>query len=220
MLLTLSCLADGSAVSVAEAAGSPAEPPAVVDLCGDWAFAYTAARGEQVPPASAFGAVMPVPGCWDARFDRAKARSLWPDAQFNPNYRPIRFPAEAKPPDASLPYLLGTGWYRRQLHVPAAWKCRQITLQVARVVMEAWVYVNGREVHHHLGHSTSWEVPLAAHLAPGKTNELVIAVDNTRTDMDCFGKGVFIIALLHILLPLFHVRLDILVKPTFDKLPA
>jgi len=172
-----------------EPVGSRDEPTTVVDLCGDWTFAYTIARSTQVPPAEAFNATMPVPGCWDDRFDRDKALELWPQARFNPDFAPIHFPID-KPGDASLPYLLGTGWYRKQLEIPAAWKGRQITLQVGRGVMEAWVYVNGHEVHHHLGHSTNWEMPLAPHLKFGQPNELVIAVDNTRTDrLGCTIRG-------------------------------
>ena len=190
LLFGLSCLGGCSALLAADPVESRGAPTAVVDLCGDWAFAYTAARSDRVPTAEAFVANMPVPGCWDDRFDKAKAHSLWPDAKFNPNFRPIRFPAGDDPPDASLPYLLGTGWYRRQLDVPATRKDRQITLQVGRVVMEAWVYVNGREVYHHLGHSTSWEVPLGAHLTFGRPNDLVIAVDNTRSDrLGCVLRG-------------------------------
>ncbi len=181
LYLAFWCLAGWSTVLAAEAGDPRGELSGAMDLCGDWTFTYTVAC-EQVPPAAAFTVAMPVPGCWDDQFGQAKAKATWPEARFNPNFRPIRFPAEDKPPDTSLPFLLGTGWYRRQLEVPAAWQGRQITLEVGRVVMEARVYVNGREVHHHLGHSTSWEVSLGPHLAFSQSNELVIAVDNTRTD--------------------------------------
>jgi len=162
----------------------------MIDLSGDWAFTYTPTRAESPPSQSAFTASMPVPGCWDDRFDRAKASSLWPAARFNPAYRPIRYPMDGKPPDGSLPYLLGTGWYLRKLPVPADWKGRQITLRVGRVVMDAWVYVNGREIHHHQGHSTTWEADLAPHLKYGESNDLVIAVDNTRSgQIGCIIRG-------------------------------
>lgn len=156
--------------------------PTTIDLNGDWAFAYTPAHEGTVPAAGAFAATMPVPGCWDDRFDRAKASALWPAARFNPRYRPITYPMDGKPPDASLPYLVGTGWYLRKIPVPADWKGREITLDVGRVVMDAWVYVNGREAHHHVGYSTTWQANLAPHLKYGEANEVVIAVDNTRTD--------------------------------------
>lgn len=187
LLLTLVCPGWCGFAIAGESVVSHHAPAAVVNLSGDWAFAYTPAKTASPPPAAAFAVTMPVPGCWDDQFDRSKAVKLWPNARCNPDFRPLQFSGD---PDASLPYLLGTGWYRRRIDVPAAWKGRQITLQVGRVVMEAWVYVNGREVHHHLGHSTNWEAPLGPHLAYGKPNELVIAVDNTRTDrIGCVIRG-------------------------------
>lgn len=158
------------------------EPVAAISLDGDWAFAYTPGHDDAVPPAGAFCATMPVPGCWDDRFDQAAARKLWPAARFNPDYRPIVFPMTGKPPDTSLPFLMGTGWYRRELEIPVAWKGRQVTLHAGRAIMEAWVYLNGRRIHHHFNHSAGWQAPLSEHLAWGGRNELVIAVDNTRND--------------------------------------
>jgi beta-galactosidase len=189
-ILIIWCLS----VSADQVMESYKEPIAVMNLCGDWEFAYTLARTEEVPPAKMFGVTMPVPGCWDDQFSQARAIAVWPKVRFNPDYHPVRFPdiseSDAAMREASLPYLVGTGWYHRQIDVPAEWKGRQITLQMGRVVMEAWVYVNGRMVHHHLGHSTNWEVPLAPHLAFGRPNELMIAVDNTRRDrVGCEIRG-------------------------------
>ena len=165
-----------SAIAPSTAAATPW--PLDMDLSGHWRFAYTPQHAGVVAPADRFRASMPIPGCWDDQFSQAEALRLWPDARRNPEYQPIRYPMPDRPPDASLPFLLGTGWYARSLEVPSDWKGCQITLHVGRVVMEAWVYVNGQQVHHHLGHSTSWEVDLAPHLVCGQANELVLAVDN------------------------------------------
>lgn len=159
-----------------------AQVPVRIDLSGPWAFAYTPTHTASVPPANAFSASMPVPGCWDDTFPPEHARRLWANARFNPRYQPVRYPMEGKPPDASLPFLLGTGWYRRTLDVPGDWRGRQVTLRVGRVVMEGYVYLNGQFLHHHKGYSTDWEVPLGEHLRYGEPNELVIAVDNTPAD--------------------------------------
>lgn len=167
----------------------PATPVATVDLCGDWAFTYTPTHTDAPPADAAFTATMRVPGCWDDRFDRALAVKLWPNAQFNPA-SPIVFPIGEKVEDTSWPFLLGTGWYSKTIDVPADWNGRQVTLHVGRVVMEAWIYVNDRLVHHHLGHSTDFVVPMAKHLTVGQANRLVIAVDNTRTDrLGCVIRG-------------------------------
>lgn len=165
------------------------EPISTIDLSGEWAFAYTPAHTESPPAESAFATTIPVPGCWDDRFDRAQAEKQWPNATFNPA-SPIVFPIREKVEDASFPFLVGTGWYCRTIDVPAEWQNRQVTLNVGRVVMEAWVYVNGHMVHHHLGHSTDFVVPLTDHLNVGQANRLVIAVDNTRTDrIGCVIRG-------------------------------
>ncbi|MBN1341890.1 MAG: hypothetical protein JXQ73_04380 [Phycisphaerae bacterium] len=151
-----------------------------VDLRGNWDFAYTSAHTDSPPPDDAFKTTVPVPGVWDDHLSHDQAKALWPAARFNPA-RLVRYPTKDNPPDASLPYLLGTGWYRKRIDVPTDGSNRQITLHVGRVVMQAWVYVNARQIHHHVGHSTTWEVPLTEHLHPGQTNELIIAVDNTDT---------------------------------------
>lgn len=159
------------------------------DLSGDWSFAYTPATAATVPEASLFLAKMPVPGAWDDTLDINKASALWPAAKSNKSYKPIAFPYSSKPPDASLPYLLGTGWYRRSLDVPMDWKERAVTLHVGQVVTEATVFVNGIAIHTHRGHNTEWEVALAPHLRYGASNDLVIAVSNTENLGGCRLRG-------------------------------
>lgn len=177
-------------LAVASVATVPSKMLAsVIDLSGDWDFTYTNSHTEHVPDSNTFEAAMPVPGCWDDYLDRLRPHRFWSQADFN-SVNVVEYPMKNKPPDGGLPYLLGTGWYRKQIDVPADWKSRQITLHVGRVVMEAWVYVNGQEVHHHVGHSTTWQVPLGPHLNFGQTNELVIAVDNTNKDrVGCIIRG-------------------------------
>ncbi len=163
-------------------------PSATVDLSGRWSFAYTPAR-EDPPAVATYRATMPIPGCWDDHLTHDRATSLWPRVRFNPA-PPIEYPMTEPPPDSRLPSIVGTGWYRRVMHVPADVSGRQITLRVGRVVMEAWVYVNGRQAHHHLGHSTPFEVSLGDDLRCGQANEIVLAVDNTRTDrIGCIIRG-------------------------------
>jgi len=168
--------------------------PTVMNLSGQWDFAYTTQHAGQAPAADVFRATMPAPGCWDDYLDRSGAKSIWPEARFNP--APVmKYPMEKYPkvgilPDAALPYLLGTGWYRKQIDIPADWKGRQITLRVGRVVTQAWVYVNGQQVYHHAGYSTPWEIPVGGALKAGQANELIIAVDNTSTNLlGCMIRG-------------------------------
>ncbi len=158
--------------------------PNTIDLNGEWDFTYTPGRQKKPPANELFKAKMVVPGCWDDSFNQKKSLELWPNAQFNPDYKEFQKPEKItdETPDASLPYLFGKGWYRRSLDVPTEWRGRQVVLSVGRVVMEAFVYVNGKQIYHHLGHSTPWEAVISPHLEYGKKNELIICVDNRRND--------------------------------------
>ena len=171
-----------------------------VSLDGEWAFAYQpddkgrdrdqttmVRRGGQtdkpseIPDAAAFETSMPVPAYWDDHLDRVRILSNWRKASFNPNAHPIAFPSGAALPDASLPYLIGTGWYRKRFIAPPEWDGRTVTLHVGGVALEAWVWLNGQFVGYHLGHSTPFEMSLEKHLKSGQENELLIAVANMRT---------------------------------------
>jgi len=143
-----------------------------------------------LPKSEDFEAKMPVPGYWDDHLENLKDTAFWSKAIFNPKYRKGEFPLGDNPPDATLAWLLGVGWYRKILDVPADWKSRLVTLYVGGVVLEAWVWLNGRFLGYHLGHSTPFEMPLDKFLIPGKKNELIIAVANTRRDRTgCIIRG-------------------------------
>jgi hypothetical protein len=155
---------------------------------GNWEFAYREKspdiQNTEFPRREDYEVRMPVPGYWDDYTERLRYAEFWSrDCKFNPEYRHIVFPMGAgKPPDASLPYLLGTGWYKRSFAAGSDWDQCSVTLQVGGVTLEAWVWLNGQFVGYHLGHLTPFEFGLNKALRPGERNELVIAVANTRTD--------------------------------------
>jgi len=157
--------------------------PLTAPLDGLWGFDYTHELGDaqhpQVPHDLRFEAEMPVPGWWDDSTDLLKRASFWSTARFNPNYRHIDYPMGTAPPDPSTPFLFGVGWYRKRFEGPSA---GTVTLHVGGVRMEAWIWLNGSFVTHHLGHSTPFVVTLDDWIRPGETNELIIAVSNTRGD--------------------------------------
>lgn len=167
------------------------EVPLAIDLSGDWDFTYTNPDDKSIPEPEMFLTTMPIPGCWDDYLDRIKQwpTSLWMKAHFN--HDPIvEYPIKEYPNDRNGVYLLGAGWYRKRIEVPGSWAGQQVTLNIGRVVMEAKVYLNGTEIYHHEGYSTTWQVPLGTYLKFGQTNELVIMVDNTRTDrLGCIIRG-------------------------------
>lgn len=158
-------------------------------LDGNWKFAYTMNEPDLesedfFPKRYQYEAEMKVPGYWDDHIKNLQHARFWSrDCKFNPDYRKIEFPMGGlKPPDASLPYLLGTGWYKRTFFATDDWKNSVVNLEVGGVVLEAWVWLNKEFVGHHLGHLTPFQFRLDSKVKIGEENELIIAVSNLRTD--------------------------------------
>ena len=135
-----------------------------------------------LPDEKSFVAKMPVPGYWDDHLDLLRTAPFWASARFNPLYRKIEFPLGQPPPDAMLPYLVGVGWYRRVFDAPQEWDGKLVTLHVGGARLEAWVWLNGNLLGHHVGHSVPFEMALDKWLRPGAPNTLIIAVDNRSED--------------------------------------
>ncbi len=160
--------------------------PQVVSLDGVWDFAYTlnieSRDSPVIPNEQQFVAKMPVPGYWDDNLERLQCTNLWRETLFNSTFRPISIPMPDHLPEASLPYLVGVGWYRKSFDAPANLKSQKITLYIGGVALEAWFWLNGNLMGYHLGHSTPFDIPLSRWLKPGAPNDLVIAVANIRRD--------------------------------------
>jgi beta-galactosidase len=151
-------------------------------LGGEWEFAYSATCSPDatpVPPGE-FRASMPVPACWDEHLDRLRQSEYWGKARFSPA-APIVFPVQSVP-DAALPHLIGVGWYRKTFVLSKHLTRPCASLRVGGVRTEAWVWLNGKYVGYHIGHSTPFEMALDGVRPNGAPNELVVAVANTRTD--------------------------------------
>lgn len=161
--------------------------PAAIDLGGPWEFGYLPALGEDEAPAHpgavSFVAEMPVPAYWDdvpGVFDRAE---IAPAVIRNPDFTPIDYKREVTHEmyvklKSSLPYVLGVGYYRRSVDIPADWAGGLVALEVGGVTLQAWVWVNGEPAGHHVGHSTAFTLEVQDLLRPGEANEIVIAVTN------------------------------------------
>jgi hypothetical protein len=171
-----------------------------MSLDGIWDFAYApeCAEGERpvLPPADAFRQRISVPGYWDDQPEPFAGLRAAGGVRTNEDYAPIDFSKGYygdsddvdSMPDASLPFLVGMGWYRRRF--AGAGPGRRMFLSVGGVSLEAWVWLNGRFIGHHLGHSTSFEICLDAAARTDGENELVIAVANTRRDrLGCVLRG-------------------------------
>lgn len=160
----------------------------IISMNGDWDFSYskTAPDLENItfPKNETYETKIPVPAYWDDCKNRLKYAKFWSrDCVFNPDYREIEFPMGGlKPPDASLPYLIGTGWYKKSFTSDEDWNEKTVTLHIGGVTMEAWVWLNGMYVGHHEGYLTPFEFDLKSALKVGEENELIIAVSNLRKD--------------------------------------
>ncbi len=89
---------------------------------------------------------------WRFRADPAEvgAREQWfePARQSESDWLPVSVPAFWAENDA-IGNLLGEGWYRVELSMPAALQGRALRLLFASVDEQAWVYLNGRLIGEH-----------------------------------------------------------------------
>lgn len=80
-------------------------------------------------------------------------------------------------------YYRGTGWYRRNLTIPARWEDKQIFLKLDGANKSAEIYVNGKSVGEHVGGYTACVFNITPLLSAGHNNTLAIRVDNSRQDV-------------------------------------
>jgi len=88
---------------------------------------------------------------------------------------------------SSLPWVLGVGYYRRRVDIPADWAGGAAALELGGVTLQAWVWVNGKLAGHHFGHSTPAVMEVHELLRPGEANEIIIAVTNLGPDRGGFA---------------------------------
>lgn len=154
-------------------------------LNGLWKFAYTEKEREEIPENWEFCMEMPVPGYWDDSLEGMKQTPMWSrGVRFNPEYRRIEYPlGTGKPADASLPYLVGHGWYKKEIETDSMKEDTRIFLEVGEAVTELRVFVNGSLFGTHKNLMTASEFELTDALYPGKKMELVLEISNQQRDM-------------------------------------
>lgn len=166
-------------------------------LDGEWQFAYTKTapepETEEFPAEEKYEIMLPVPAYWDDCKSRLKYAKFWSrDCNFNPDARNIEeFPLGGlKPPDASLPYLLGTGWYKKSFVASKDWQEKCVELSLGGVMLDAWVWLNGEYIGTHYSCGKPFHFALDKHIKFDAENELIIAVSNTRKNrIGCSIRG-------------------------------
>jgi beta-glucuronidase len=83
----------------------------------------------------------------------------------------------------------GSGWYRRDLDVPAEWKELWVRAEFEAAFHTARVWLNGEPAGEHVGKGyTAFTVDLSPQLRPGRVNTLVVRADN-RFDENMLPRG-------------------------------
>ena len=194
----LPCLCALFVVLAAAALTASAEE---IPLNGAWRFAYAAGLNRAaiaapttvsvmvepqplIPSEDQFAIDLEVPGYWDEQL------SYMPETPWGEkisyygggNAFPIHFPymhsGRPRHPDGGRPYIVGVGWYKRTIDVPADWAGRTVTLRVCGARIDTYCYVNGVYVAKHHGHDVPFEFNVGDLIEPGKPNEVVLAVHN------------------------------------------
>ena len=143
-----------------------------LSLDGEWKFTYTLSTDSGIPappPPSAFTTSIRIPGWWDEQVERMRSAPWFAQADFRETQGPVK-------------YLAGIGWHRKSFDAPKSWRGRAVTLTIGRAISIVQVWLNGRHIAaYDYGVYTPLEVDLSKVLEFGGRNELVIAVDNTRS---------------------------------------
>lgn len=161
-------------------------------LNGEWDFYYAPQAfvpgDSALPERGLFTGRMAVPGYWDDNYDLFDEEDFFAlEARFNPDYRKPHFPmGHTLLPHACSSFLIGSGYYRRQLHID--WEPgRQAVLTVGPAMWGCAVYCNGVLAGNVTGYSVASEFDLTSFLQSGD-NELVIVVCNVHDDGGAYQR--------------------------------
>lgn len=166
--------------------------PAAIDLAGNWDFVLLPQNFSPeapLPDKNLFTARMVLPGYWDDHTELlAESDSFDRRAKTNPRYRPLTFPMGQVTPDASMPYLTGTGYYRKTFRFAPGTPPGRVRLSLGPAVWGCTVYCNGKIAAVNSGYSTATECDLTGLLDFHGVNTLVIAVSNFDRVFNCEGQ--------------------------------
>jgi len=82
------------------------------------------------------------------------------------------------------------GWYRRDFDVPTDMQDGRIKLRFDAVYSEAWIYLNGQEVIHHVGGYSPFEADVTDVVNTSDTNTLYVQVSQRSTANDVGWQNV------------------------------
>lgn len=155
-----------------------------ISLNGLWDFAYLPEWDTNkliLPTPESFCAKMTAPAYWDDHLPQLRRSEIWRNLKYNPvEPGPLRWPSALNPGDISLPFIVGVGFYKTRIKTPLDDHGKNFTLYLGGASLEAWVFLNAKNIGYHMGSSTPFEFHLP--LLSEHENEIVIAVSNLRID--------------------------------------
>lgn len=130
-------------------------------------------------------------GEWEYRFDFSKSgeEQNWKNAGAFEGKINVPFCPESKLSGVGFTDFIEMMWYRRTLDIPAGWNGKKILLHFGGVDYRCVVYLDGQEAGCHTGGSAAFTIDLTRFVQPGKTQNLVVRVeDDTRSGLQPLGK--------------------------------
>ncbi|MBR0067610.1 MAG: hypothetical protein IJQ00_08435, partial [Kiritimatiellae bacterium] len=151
------------------------EEGSVVSLRGEWEFTPFAGNlgrnGIWKPfyKEKTWPGVRPiqVPACWEAQGVGDPGMGDSWDQKGDHNAKPIRHKH------------MGSGWYRKTVKIPAAWKGKRVWLKVGGVKSAGWFWVNDRQVALVDNYCGTYKYDVTDLVTPGEDAKVVVQACNT-----------------------------------------
>lgn len=133
------------------------------------------------PQASRSRDLRSLDGLWSFALDHEVGDEPWTGRM--PARRQVPVPASYNDVfvDAEVRDHIGVAWYQREFVVPSTWTGKRIVLRFDAVTHTGTVFVGDRQVAHHEGGYTPFEVDITELAAPGTEVRVTVAVDNRLT---------------------------------------
>ena len=152
-----------------ETFGRPAEN---ISLAGEWEFVRCphggSARFSGTPEAWKWPEKterVPVPGCWEAG-------GIGDPGMGIPNI------CQDNAPKRLRHVWSGSGWYRKSVDLPDAWKGKRIWLKIGGVLSRGWFFVNRHPVGLLEEYAGAWKYDVTDFVKFGESNEIAVNADN------------------------------------------
>jgi beta-galactosidase/beta-glucuronidase len=114
----------------------------------------------------------------------------WQDGYDASRWREISVPCGLEQAHPDLEWYMGTGWYRRVFHVPAAWQGQRVALRFEGVNYHARVWVNGTLVGSNQDGFLPFQFAIEGLVRYGQENTLVVMADNEARLTEVPGTSV------------------------------